>query len=153
METPFFQGITWKRQEAMGTNHSWGHSNWTQEEKFSREQSAIGTILQGKVLNFQTLGTSKIWHKGCWVTLSRLCFFQGRLDQVILEVLSTLVLWDSVNWDIQLAAGCLQLRINEDLLPPICCFSHRLIKNKNSKIKPTCRIGVDMQTLQHNIFF
>ncbi|GAB0196100.1 mitochondrial enolase superfamily member 1 [Grus japonensis] len=34
METPFLQGVTWKRRGIMGT--SWGDSSWTQEDNFSQ---------------------------------------------------------------------------------------------------------------------
>ncbi|GAB0196661.1 mitochondrial enolase superfamily member 1 [Grus japonensis] len=35
-ETPFLQGVTWKRRGIMGASDSWGDSDWTQEENFSQ---------------------------------------------------------------------------------------------------------------------
>ena len=66
--------------------------------------------------------------------LSRRCFCHEKLDQMMLEVPSNLVFYDSMNREIKLAAVFLQLRIHEDLLPPMYCFFFWINqKQRNSK--------------------
>ena len=62
----------------------------------TREQSATGesTTSLGRLFQHWTL--LRFSWTGCWATLSRPCFCQERLDQMILEVPSNLVFYDSM---------------------------------------------------------
>ena len=110
METPVLQGVTWKRWAVMRTSYSWGDSDWTQEENFSREQSVIGIISPGKWLILQHWTLLTFSWAGCWTILSKPCFCQASLDQMILEFPSNLVFYDSntddphvrnLSWDLR----------------------------------------------------
>ena len=59
---------------------------------------------------------------------------------MILEVPSNLAFYDSMNREIKLAAVRLQLRIHEDLLPPIYCFFSGLLENKGILEKKAYRL-------------
>jgi len=74
-----------------------GHSARTQEEHFSQgEQSAIGILFPGKRWIPQTGTLLRFSWTGCWAVLSRPCFCQETLDQMILEFPSSLVFYDSM---------------------------------------------------------
>jgi len=96
--TPFLQGVRWKRQGVIGIGYSWGDSDWTQEENFSQgEQSDIGIISPGKWWVPKHWTLLRFGWTGCWAILSRPCFCRERLDQMILELPSNLVFYDSMN--------------------------------------------------------
>ena len=81
----------------MGTSYSWGDSDWTQEKNISQwELAAIGIISPGKWWIPQYWTLLRFSWTGCWAILSRPCFCQERLDQIIVEVPSNLVFYDSI---------------------------------------------------------